>query len=75
MREIVGFITSAATAGSIIFHVGRESNRIDELFARTHAAEAERKDTRDIIFDIHGKVTAMEKDIHYIKSYKEITFN
>lgn len=68
MREIAGFIASAATAGSIIFHMGRESNRIDELFSKAHAAELERKDTRDVIFDIHGKVTGMEKDIQYIKS-------
>ena len=68
MREIAGLIASAATAGSIIFQVGKESNRIDQLFTKAHAAEIERKETRDVIFDIHGKVTGMEKDIHYIKS-------
>ena len=68
MKEIAGLIASAATVGTIIFHMGRESNRIDELFTKAHAAEGERKDTRDVIFDIHGKVTGMEKDVQYIKS-------
>ena len=68
MKEITGLIASAATIGTIIFQMGRESNRIDELFLKAYAAEGERKDTRDVIFDIHGKVTGMEKDVHYIKS-------
>ena len=68
MKEIAGFITSAATIGTIIFHMGKESNRIDELFSKAHAAEGERKDTREVIFDIHGKVSGMEKDVQYIKS-------
>jgi hypothetical protein len=78
MREILaGLFASGATVGSIIFHLGRESNRIDELFSKAYAAENERKDMRDIVFDIHGKVTGMEKDVHYIKSSiysKEIDF-
>ena len=69
MRELLaGLIASGATVGSIIFHLGKESNRMDELFSKAYAAEAERKDIRDVIFDIHGKVTGMEKDVHYIKA-------
>ena len=68
MREIAGLIASAATAGSIIFQMGKESNRIDTLFTKAHAAEVERKETSEIIFDIHGKVSGMEKDVQYIKS-------
>ena len=67
MKEIAGFIASAATVGTLIFQAGKESNRVDELFSKAHAAEIERKETRDILFDITG----MEKDIQYIKSSVE----
>lgn len=71
MKEIAGFIASAATVGTLIFQAGKESNRVDELFSKAHAAGIERKETRDILFDIHGKLTGMEKDIQYIKSSVE----
>jgi hypothetical protein len=69
MREILaGLFASGATVGSIIFHLGRESNRMDELFSKAYTAEAERKDIHDVIFDIHSKVICIEKDIQTIKS-------
>jgi len=64
------YTSAAATAisvGSLIFFTGKESNRLDELFTKVHAAEEERKDIREVIYDIHGRVCSMEQDIKCIK--------
>lgn len=67
IKEAPGLIASAFTIGSLIFHAGTQSSKIDELFTKAHAAEVERKESRELLYDIHGKVTGMEKDIDYIK--------
>lgn len=67
IKETPGIIASAFTIGSLIFHAGTQANKIDELFSKAHAAEGERKESREILYDIHGKISGMEKDIEYIK--------
>ena len=53
---------------SAVFFAGYQVNRIDELFTKAHAAEQEQAGTREVIYDIHGKVTSIEKDIKYIQA-------
>ena len=53
---------------SAVFFAGYQVNRIDELFTKAHASEAEHAETREVIYDIHGKVTSIEKDIKYMQS-------
>ena len=60
-------IATATSIGSLTFFAGQQSNRIDELFRKAHLAEAERKDSKELLYEIHGKVSAIEKDIHYLK--------
>ena len=60
-------IATATSIGSLTFFAGQQSNRIDELFRKAHLAEAERKDSKDLLYEIHGKVSAIEKDIQYMK--------
>lgn len=67
MKEVPGIIASIATVGTLIFHAGTQASRIDELFTKAYAAEGERKEARELLYDIHGKVSGMEKDIEYIK--------
>jgi len=67
IKEASGIIASIMTIASLIFHAGTQANRIDELFTKARAAEGERKDIREILYDIHGKATGIEKDIEYIK--------
>ncbi len=56
-----------STISGLVFYAGQQSHRIDELFRRAYAVEHEQKEARDILFDIHGKVTGIERDIQYVK--------
>ena len=60
-------VAMVISVGTLIFNAGRESNRIDDLFSRAHMAESERTGTRELIYEIHGKVSGIEKDIQYIR--------
>lgn len=60
-------IATVTSLVSLVFFAGQQSGRIDELFRKAQMAENERKDTKDLIYDIHGKVTGIERDIQYIK--------
>ena len=60
-------IASSMTVGSLIFVSGRESNRLDEVIRKAHTAEIERKNIQEIVFDMHGRICSIEKDIKYIK--------
>ena len=61
-------IASSMTVGSLIFVSGRESNRLDEVIRKAHTAEIERKNIQEIVFDMHGRICSIEKDIKYIKN-------
>lgn len=50
----------------LIFQAGRQAERVDELFARAYASENEQKGTRDLLYDIHGKVCAVEQEVRAI---------
>ena len=67
LHQYTSAIASAVSIGSLVFFAGRESNRLDELITKVHAAEVERKDIKDVIYDIHGRVCTIEQDIRYIK--------
>lgn len=70
VKKFVGPLASTLTIASIIFFSGRESNRLDEVITKVHSAELERKDIKDVIFDMHGRVCSIEQDIKYIKDRK-----
>ena len=60
-------IASSMTVGSLIFVSGRVSNRLDEVIRKAHTAEIERKTIQEVVFDMHGRICSIEKDIKYIK--------
>ena len=62
------FVMAMFPICSAVFFAGYQVNRIDELFTKAHASEAEHTGTREIIYDIHGKVTSIEKDIKYMQA-------
>ena len=70
MNQIPGAVATAISIGSLTFFAGKESGRINELFHKANMAEEDRKSTKDVIFDIHGKVCAIQQDIEYIKNDK-----
>ena len=67
LKQYGSVIATSMSVGSLIFLSGRESNRIDEVVRKVHAAESERKDIKDVIFDMHGRVCSIEQDIKYIR--------
>jgi hypothetical protein len=62
------FVMAMVPVCSAVFFAGYQVNRIDELFTKAHASEAEHTGTRELIYDIHGKVTSIEKDIKYMQA-------
>jgi len=62
------FVMAMFPVCSAVFFAGYQVNRIDELFTKAHASEAEHTGTRELIYDIHGKVTSIEKDIKYVQA-------
>ena len=65
MNKIQSFLPLIPVAG-LVFQAGRQSEKLEELFLRAYALEAEQKSTRDLIFDIHGKVCTMEQELREI---------
>ena len=67
LKQYGSVIATTMSVGSLVFISGRESSRIEEVMRKVHAAESERKDIRDVVFDIHGRICSIEQDIKYIK--------
>ena len=67
MREdIIKIVPLVMTACGLIFHAGRQSEKIDDLYARMDVQAAEQKSTREILYGIENKLTVMEQDIKHI---------
>lgn len=63
MLNVMKYTSLGVTLGGLVFAAGRQSERIDELFTRADTAESERKEVREIMYDMHGKICAIETDI------------
>ena len=66
IQQYTSAVASAISIGSLVFFAGRESNRLDELIIKVHAAEVERKDIKEVIYDIHGRVCSIEQEVKHI---------
>jgi hypothetical protein len=53
----------------LVFQAGRQSEKLDDLFLKTHALEAEQKGTRELLYDIHGKVCTLEKEMKQLQDF------
>jgi hypothetical protein len=69
MNRVYTAIASSLLVGT--FWVGSRSETINELITKSHAHEQEFKNIHDTLYDIHGKVCAIEKDIKYLVSTKK----
>ena len=65
LERIMPLLPLIPVAG-LVFQAGRQSERLDEIFSKAYAMESEQKSTRDILYDIHGKVCAVEQEIKAI---------
>ena len=53
-------LASAMPVLGLVFAAGTQVNRIDDLFVKASAQEAEQKHTGEVILEIHKKVTRIE---------------
>jgi hypothetical protein len=63
MLSKIGPILPLIPVAGLVFQAGRQSEKLDELFSKTYALETEHKSTRDLLYDIHGKVCTVEQEI------------
>jgi len=63
MLNVMKYTGLFTAVGGLVFTAGRQSERIDELFTRADTAETERKDVREVICDMHGKICSIETDL------------
>ena len=68
MNRVYTAIASSLLVGT--FWVGTRSETINELIVKSYAHEQEFKNIHDTLYDIHGKVCAIEKDIKYLVNKK-----
>jgi len=65
LERILPLLPFIPVAG-LVFQAGRQAERLDELFGKSYAMETEQKSTRDLLYDIHGKVCAVEQEVRAI---------
>ena len=63
MMSKIGPLLPLIPVAGLVFQAGRQSEKLEEVFSKTYALEAEQKSSRDILFDIHGKVCTVEQEI------------
>ena len=52
---------------ALVFQAGSQSQRLSEVINTAHMLEAENKGTKEMLYDIHGKLCTIESDIKNIK--------
>jgi uncharacterized protein YerC len=71
LERITPLLPLIPVAG-LIFQAGRQSEKLDELFSKAHALEMEQKGTRDILYDIHGKVCTVEQEVRTLSARLQV---
>ena len=58
--------------GGLTYQAGRHNETINSLGVRVSQAETRSRDHDTLLFDIHGKICSMEKDIkHLIRKFDD----
>jgi hypothetical protein len=65
-EHLIKTIPILITLGGLIFHAGKQSEKMDELFTRMDMTSVEQKSTREILYGIETKLTIIEQDIKHI---------
>jgi hypothetical protein len=67
MNELVKFLPMALPICALIFQAGSQSEKLDDLFKKSYAQELEQKSTREILFEMNGKLCTIEQDVKHIQ--------
>jgi hypothetical protein len=65
--EIIKMLAPMVPFGVLVFQAGMQAERLDDLFTKTQMLESEQKSSRDLLYDIHGKVCTVEQDVKNIQ--------
>ena len=65
IERIMPLLPLIPVAG-LVFQAGRQAERLDDLFSKAYTIELDNKNIRDLLYDIHGKVCAVEQEVHSI---------
>lgn len=65
-QTIAGMMSTGLALGALVYQAGRHSETIESLGIRVSQAENRARDHDSVIFDIHGKVCSIEKDIKHL---------
>lgn len=65
-EELIKMVPLAIPMFALIFHAGKQSEKIDDLYTRMDIQNAEQKSTREILYGIENRLTVIEQDIKHI---------
>lgn len=65
-QAFAGVISTGMALGALTYQAGRHSETIESLGVRVSQAENRGRDHDSLLFDIHGKICSMEKDIKHL---------
>jgi hypothetical protein len=65
-EELIKMVPLAIPMFALIFHAGKQSEKIDDLYTRMDIQNAEQKSTREILHGIENRLTVIEQDIKHI---------
>ena len=65
-EELMKIVPLAVPVFALVFHAGKQSEKIDDLYTRMDIQTSEQKSTREILYGIENKLTAIEQDIKHI---------
>tara|TARA_B110000977_G_C10963945_1_gene449678 strand:- start:305 stop:532 length:228 start_codon:yes stop_codon:yes gene_type:complete len=65
-KTISGIVATGISIGALTFQAGRHTETINLLGVRVSHNEERTRELGHVLFDIHGKVCAIEKDIKHI---------
>jgi hypothetical protein len=65
-EELIKMVPLAVPVFALIFHAGKQSEKIDDLYSRMDIQTNEQKSTTQILYGIENKLTVIEQDIKHI---------
>jgi len=65
-EELIKMVPLAVPVFALIFHAGKQSEKIDDLYSRMDIQTSEQKSTTQILYGIENKLTVIEQDIKHI---------
>lgn len=65
--DFVKFLPLVVPICALVFQAGSQSEKLDDLFKKSYAQETEQKSTREILYEMNGKLCTIEQDVKHIQ--------